>query len=227
MVYMRKIVYSCKLMLSGYLYGALLYGIGLLLLLANTKELGIGEAELHTLCSILLLGMAPFSILIFSNLFSEEMEERALGLIFTYRQKAVTLLIERVVVAALLTVLLYGLCLVTAHYRILKLNSTDVWEISKMILPANLYLASLALFFSLIGRNVLVGLGVGMGYFILEMMTMGQWTGPMFLFQSIWPKGVISLEEHSLYLLFASVVSMVFSILIFTYGKHRLAHNPS
>lgn len=225
--YMRKIVYSCKLMQSGYLYGAFLYGIGLLMIVANVENLGMGEAELRTLCSILLLGMPLFTILVFSNLFSEDMEERALGLIFTYRQKAVALLLERMLVAVFLTLLLYGLCLATAHYRLLPLSSADVWEVSKTILPMNLYLASLSLVFSLIGRNVLAGLGASIGYSILEILTMGRWTGKMFLFHYVWPGRVIAYADHALYLLSASAACIVLCLYIFTYGKQRLAHNPS
>ncbi|WP_256760718.1 hypothetical protein [Cohnella sp. WQ 127256] len=222
---MRRMFYSGKLMLSGYLYGAFILLFGLLFILVNMESWEIAQANVASIITILMIGLPLFNILLFTNLFAEDMEERALDLVFTYPHRAHYLLLERIVFALIIATIAFGLSLLTAHFTLLHLSYENLWEITKRVVPVNAYLSGLSLLLSLIGRNVLIGLGAGISYWLLELMTMGKWTRALHLFQGIWPTQAVTLDNNGLFLLFGSMGWLAGSIILFTVGKRRMISN--
>jgi len=218
---MHRTWYSAKLIMSGYGYAAIIYWILLLAVLTNVERWSIGNADVATIIAVLLIGFPLFHILLFAGLFAEDMEERTFGLLFTYPHKTVMLLLERIAPALFLSVAAYASCLVCAHYLLVPLTADQIGEIGKRVWPANGYLALLALLCSLAGRSVLAGLGVAAGYWMLELITMGKWTGPLFLFQNVFHNRDVSTWENAAWLTSAAAVCMGLSVIVFVYGRRR------
>jgi len=218
-----RMKYSAKLMLSGYLYGAFVYLIVLLTVLANAERWSIGVADISTVTSVLLIGLPVFNILLFSNLFAEDLEERTLRLLFTYRLKSTELLIERVMLASFVSLAAYAICLSTAHWMLVRFSADGLWDVSRQVLPATIYLSIIALLFTLVGRGALLGLGAGIAYWMLELTTMGKWTGPLFIFQQVFPTQNVKLGDNALYVTLVAAVCFALCVLMFTIGKRRLS----
>ncbi len=218
---LHRMLYSVKLMISGYGYGAIVCWGGLLFVLINADRWSIGNADPATIVAVMSIGFPLFNILLFASLFAEDMEERTFGLLFTYPQKAAWLLLERIAPALLLSMLVYWSCVVSAHFALVRLSADQIWDIGKQVWPANLYLSMLALLCSLAGRGVLAGLGAAAGYWMLELMTMGKWTGALFLFQNVFHSRKVSVADNAVYLTAAAAVYMGLIVLLFVSGRRR------
>jgi len=220
---LHRMKYSVKLLLSGYFYGAVAYWALLAVMLANVESWSIGKADLHTLSAVLVIGFPLFNIVLFAGLFAEETEERTLRLHYTYRHRPVWLLLEKIALASLILLLAYTVCLIVAHVLLLPLTAQELWEVTRHVLPANVYLASLSLLFSLVGRGVLAGIGAGVGYWMLELTTLGKWTGPLFLFERVFPTGSANLSDNGLYLTLAGMGCFGLCVLVIGFGQRKIA----
>jgi len=219
---LRRLRYAAKLMLSGYGYGALAGLAVLMTMLANAEKWELGQANADTVIAVLAVGFSLLLIVPFSSLFGEEMEERAFGLLFTYPSGGFRLLLERIAVAYLLAAVALSLCLLTVHFTLVRLSLEQVWTIVGKVAPACLFLSGLSLLAGLAGRNVLTGLGVGIAYWMFELMTRGAWTGDLHLFQAVWPTRAISASDNGWLLLAAAAVWLIGSFVLMTAGKRRL-----
>jgi ABC-type transport system involved in multi-copper enzyme maturation permease subunit len=217
-----RLWYSGKLMLSGYGYGALALLTLMLVLIANVESWEIGTADADTVTAVLTIGLPLFLIALFSNLFGEELEERAFGLLFSYPSRAYRLLLERIALALVIGAIALGLCLLVVHFTLFRLHADELWTIGKRVVPVCAFLSGLSLLASLVGRNVLAGIGIGIGYWMAELTTRGAWTGDLHLFQGIWPTRQVALHINGALLLLAATGWLAGCLLLMTVGKRKL-----
>lgn len=99
----------------------------------------------------------------------------------------------------------------------------DWWALMRAAAPASLFIGAVSATASLIGRNVLVGLGAGIGYWIMELLSHGKWTGPLYLFQSVWPNKGIDDDNNALLLVCGAAVLVCLAAVTVVKGKPWLA----
>ncbi|WP_227013906.1 hypothetical protein [Paenibacillus psychroresistens] len=188
--------------------------------ISHPKWIGLEQRDLHTLTFLMLLVMPVIAIVIFANSFAEELEERLPRLLYAYPFKMLYVILERIGLCLILLLISFTISIIGGYLGGIPLSWQDVNYVAWRIFPASLFLGALSLLVSLLGRNMLAGLGAGIGYWFIEMTTQGQWTGKIFLFQFIWPVAAATSQiENSLYLLLLGLA--LFTAAIFLFHKAR------
>jgi ABC-type transport system involved in multi-copper enzyme maturation permease subunit len=213
--FLRRISYSFNLMLSGSLWGAFLISIILAIIISHLEFFGFGQPDLHTLLMLMLIVTPVIAVVIFANSFAEELEEKLFKLLYAYPYKMLYVILEKITLGLILLLFSFALSLFVGHLCGVSLTWHDVIDLGWRILPATLFLGALSLFVSLLGRNMLAGLGAGIGYWFIELTTFGKWTGKLYLFQPIWPMNAINQNENSLLLLIIGFILFTAAILLF------------
>lgn len=216
--------YTFKLMMSGFLYGAFAVLLLLLLLIANVENWSLGKADLPTIHAIMLFGLPVYAILLCANMLAEDLEERTFGLLLSYRLRPLLLLLDRLLIVLLLMVLAVGLCLAAANFFLFELRLRDVGVLSARVLPVMLLLGMFSLLLTLVGGNMLLGLGAGLGYALFELMTMGNWTKSLFLYQSVFLNQQVEPANNQIYITAIGAALLVLCTCIFVQGRRWRRH---
>jgi ABC-type transport system involved in multi-copper enzyme maturation permease subunit len=215
----RRVSYSLKVMLSGSLWGAFLISILLARIVSHPEWVGFEQRDLHTLLTLMLIVMPVIAVVIFANSFAEELEEKLLRLLYAYPYKMLYVILEKIVLCLIFILICFAICLWVGHLGGIVISWHDVNYAAWRILPATLFIGALSLLVSLLGRNMLAGLGAGIGFWFLELTTHGQWTKKLFLFQPIWPINTTTQNENSLFLLLIGFA--LFTVAIYLFHKAR------
>jgi ABC-type transport system involved in multi-copper enzyme maturation permease subunit len=216
----RRVSYSLKVMLSGSLWGAFLISFLLAIIVTHPEWVGFEHRDMHTLLTLMLIVMPVIAVVIFANSFAEELEEKLLRLLYVFPYKMLYVILEKIVLCLIFLLFSFVLSLWVGHLGGIALTWHDVNYAAWRILPATLFIGALSLLVSLVGRNMLAGLGAGIGYWFLELATHGQWTKKLFLFQSIWPINTTTQNENSLFLLLSGLV--LFTVAFYLFHRTRL-----
>jgi putative effector of murein hydrolase LrgA (UPF0299 family) len=212
----RRISYSIRIMLSGSLWGAFLISILLAISISHPSWIELEQRSLHSLIFLMLIVMPVIAIVIFANSFAEELEEKLSKLLYAYPFKMLYVILERIGLCLIFLLVCFALSLLGGYLGGISLSWHDIGYAAWRVFPASLFLGALSLLVSLLGRNMLAGLGAGVGYWFLELTTQGQWTGKIFLFQSIWPlNNSTSQNENSLYLLLIGFALLTAAVFLF------------
>jgi ABC-type transport system involved in multi-copper enzyme maturation permease subunit len=212
----RRISYSMKMMLSGSLWGTFLISILLAISISHPSWIELEQRSQHSLIFLMLIVMPVIAIIIFANSFAEELEEKLSRLLYAYPFKMLYVILERIGLCLILLLVTFALSLLGGYLGGISLSWHDVGYAAWRVFPASLFLGALSLLVSLLGRNMLAGLGAGIGYWFLELITQGQWTGRIFLFHSIWPiNETISQNENSILLFLIGFTLLTAAIVLF------------
>jgi putative effector of murein hydrolase LrgA (UPF0299 family) len=212
----KRISYSIRIMLSGSLWGAFLISILLAIFISDPSWIELEQRSLHSLVFLMLIVIPVIAVVIFANSFAEELEEQLSRLLYAYPFKMLYVILERIVLCLIFLLVSFGLSLLGGYLGGISLSWHDIGYAAWRVFPASLFLGSLSLLVSLLGRNMLAGLGAGIGYWFLELTTQGQWTSKIFLFQFIWPVHLSTTQnENSLYLLLIGFTLLTVAIFLF------------
>jgi putative effector of murein hydrolase LrgA (UPF0299 family) len=212
----RRISYSIRIMLSGSLWGAFLISILLAISISDPSWIELEQRSLHSLIFLMLIVMPVIAVVIFANSFAEELEEKLSRLLYAYPFKMLYVILERIGLCLIFLLVSFALSLLGGYLGGISLSWHDIGYSAWRVFPASLFLGALSLLVSLLGRNMLAGLGAGVGYWFLELTTQGQWTGKIFLFQFIWPVTATTTQnENSLYLLLIGFTLLTVAIFLF------------
>jgi hypothetical protein len=243
--FFRRMGYHLKVMWSGYWIGAIAVLVFSAVLAANAGSLGFMMPERDVQKAVFAVTTPVFAALSFSAVAAEELEERVMRLLYTFSFPAVYVILEKI---AICLILLTAGISVSAAAAVASLPATaeagvglpevlderdaitpvngDAWDAWRTLVraaaPSSLFIGAVSAAASLIGRNVLVGLGAGIGYWILELISHGKWTGPLYLFQSVWPNEGIDNEINALLLCSAAGALVCIAAGIVAKGKQWL-----
>jgi ABC-type transport system involved in multi-copper enzyme maturation permease subunit len=211
-----RINYSIKIMLSGSLWGSLLISVLLAISISHPEWMELQQRSLHSLIFLMLIVMPVIAIVIFANSFAEELEERLPRLLYAYPFKMPYVILERIGLCLIFLLVSFALSLLGGYLGGISLSWHDIGYAAWRVLPASLFLGALSLLVSLLGRNMLAGLGAGVGYWFLELTTQGQWTGKIFLFHFIWPIHLSTTQnENSIFLFLIGFILLTVAIYLF------------
>lgn len=219
----RRVGYSLKVMLSGSLLGVFLLALILATFVAQPHWLGFEQRGLHEMLTLMLLVMPVMAVVIFANSGAEELEEKLLRLLYAYPYKMLYVILEKITICLICLLVIFALNIGVAHLGFITLSWEDVIYLGWRALPATLFLGALSLLVSLLGRNMLAGLGAGVGYWFLELITQGKWTNHLYLFQAIWPINKTTQNENSLWLLLIGCIMLLTAVLLFHKSKAWLS----
>lgn len=220
-----RLYYALRLMFSAYFIGATVLMLIFALVTVNLEQWNFARASFDPIVLMFTAVMPIVSILLTANMFAEEWEERAFPLIWTYPVPKWLLLLERTLVLAGILVLYHFLVLAAVHYGFMELTSEQMWEIVKLAAPTHLFLCGLTLFVSLLGRNLLIGMAAGAGYWLVEMITRGLQTKHLFLFQSVpgWQIETVDTITNRWWVFSLGCMFIALSFVMFILGGRWLA----
>jgi hypothetical protein len=217
-----RMLYGWKLMLSSYLFVSLLLALSIAVTLFFMETWQVASAELNSIMIFLCVVAPVFTIVLFANLLAEDFEQQVFPLTFTYSEPSLLILIERVIVGVLILFVFWSTLLWIADARIMDLSNEEFTFIMKAAVPTHLFFAGLALLVSIVGRGVLAGLAVGVGYWLADFTSRGTYTGELYIFQSIWPNKDVS-DLNSIWIYIASAAFFTMAMLSFAYAKRWIA----
>lgn len=209
--------YHLKAMWGGYWAGAIAVLAFSVVLAVNAGSLGFEMPERDAQKTVMVLTMNVFAALVFSAFAAEELEERVMRLLYACPVPAAYVMLEKIAICLILLMAGVSACAAAAS------GGDDWWPLMRAAVPASLFIGAVSAASSMIGRNVLAGLGAGIGYWSVELLTYGRWSGSLYLFQSIWPNERIDGGVNAL--LLCSAAGMLFGLVavMVARGKQWLA----
>jgi len=215
-LFLLRMHYHLKVMRGGYLAGAAAVPALSAVLAMRAGSFGLAVPAPDLQKAVMVLAMPLFAALVFPLFAAEELEERVMRLLYACPIPAAVIMLEKIAVCLMLLAAGIGLSAAVA-------NGDGWWPLMRAALPASLFIGSVSAAASLIGRHMLVGLGTGVGYWIVELITRGRWTGPLHLFHPIWPKEGMDGGANALALSSAAGTLFCFTIMMVVWGKRWLA----
>lgn len=225
-VLLVRLRYSGKLLLSPYLLVAFLLCLGTGGVIAYADTLGLGTADYATFRTILLLILPLLAVILFANTLSSEWEDRTLAMQFSFPFSPVAFLLERILLGLCLYLLMVAILIGFGHYGLTELTGREFIRLMREVLPASLYLGALGFLGSLIARNVLAGLGLGLGYWLFETISMGRWTKSFFLFHPAFGNPSINNTTNGTLLFALFVCGILLSFIIYILAKRLYIISP-
>lgn len=219
----KRMYYSLKLMLSAYFIGALALAVILSIVTVNIEQWHFNIASVDTLIMMFTVAFPLVTVMLTGNMFAEDLEERVFPMIWTYPVRKWLFLIERVVVLVIILAVYFAATLGAIHYGLMELTQSQVWDIIKYSGPTHLCLAGITLLSTLLGRNLLTGIAVGTGYWLIEVITRGQWTKKLFVFNSVWSLENVDLESNLWWVFGLGCLLIALSAGMFIAGRHWIA----
>lgn len=221
-MFMRRMFYAWKLMLSGYLFSAIAAGLILVVISVNIERWRFGSAGIDSILTMLCICVPIVTIILVSNLFAEDFEQEAFMLMYTYPVSKAALFAERCLVALIAFTIYIGLFLGSIHLWLFELSYNDIEKMMRTAVPVNVYLGGIALLGSLAGRGVIIGLGAGCGYWLVDFITQGLWTKQLYLFQPIWPIQNVDTNLNLRFVFALGLIYVLLAFLVFIFGKRWL-----
>jgi len=228
---LKRMGYHLKVMWGGYWIGAIAVLAISAVLAGHAGAFGLAMPERGAQTAVIAISMTVFASLVFSAVAAEELEERVMRLLYACPFPALYIFLEKFAMCLLLLLAGISLC---ASAAVMPLPSAadsqeagiwDAWwPLARAAVPSSLFVGAVSAAASLIGRNVLAGLGAGIGYLILELFMRGKWTGPFYLFQSVWPNERTDNDINALLLCSAAAFLFCLAAVLFAKGKQWLAN---
>jgi len=209
--------YHLKVLWGGYWAGAIAVLACSAVLAMEAGSLGFEMPERDAQKTVMVLAMNVFAALVFPAFAAEELEERVMRLLYVCPMPTVRVMLEKLAICLILLMAVISACAAAVS------GGDGWWPLMRAAVPASLFIGAVSAAASLIGRNVLAGLGAGIGYGIVELFTHGRWTGPLYLFQSIWPNERIDGGVNALTLCTAAAVLFGLVAVMVARGKQWLA----
>lgn len=201
---MQRLWKHWRIIQSGLLWLAIGYALLLFIFTLNLENLNIvEETEFYHILAIYEIGFALCALFLFSQLFSEEIEEGMFKWLFSLPLNPWRYLMERWLIGIVLLSVIYFGSMLCLDLLLLELP----WDkrIFYTFIPA-LMLGQLAMFVSILSRNEWLGMGVPLFYWTFEAFSRGEVTKGVYLFLNTFPIEDISLEWNRVILLTASLL---------------------
>lgn len=220
---LRRLRYSFRLMFSSYFLGgvalAILFGVATVFI----EEWQFAWATFDTVLLMHTIVLPLVTIIFTANAFAEELEERVYPLVWTYPIWKWALFVERAAALLLILAVYYGASILAVHMWLFELTRSEVWDLIRLAVPTHVFLGGLTMMFSLLGRSLLAGIVAGGGYWLMELITLGQWTKGICLFEPVWKLGVVREEVNRWWVFGLGLLWIVISLMLFMYGRRWLA----
>ena len=198
---------------SGGLFWGAWCGIAAMIVVILSLRQYLGHSPEWTLLLRIASASLPvYTILVFVNVISEEIEQRLLGYLYTLPTSVPRLLLERSLLAVAGMLLAWLALMGSVSIAQGGLPFKDLLAASALVLPGNLLIGLAALLATLMSRSIVGGLLLAFLYYLVE-LTSPNWPGPIFL---IWRGLPVDIAEVWLYSLSVSVAAFVmFALLLF------------
>lgn len=198
-----------KIILSSITWTALGYSLLLLSLTFFLTEINfVIEIQVNHVKGIYEVGFPLFAIFLFSQLFSEEIEEGMLKWILSMPMNHWVYLFERWFVGLGILLIIYTGSILLINYYLL---SIPLDEFFLHVLLPSLLLGHVAMLVTILGRSVLLGMAIPLFYWIFESLSLGILTKQLFLFQATFPIPNVDLGFNRLLLCFTVIVLWIMS----------------
>jgi hypothetical protein len=199
--------------MSGGLFWGAWCGIAAMIAVILSLRQYLGQSpEWPLLLRMASASLPVYTILVFVNVLSEEVEQRLLSYLYTLPTSIPRLLLERSLLAVAGMLIAWLALMGSASIAQGGLPFKDLLAASALVLPGNLLIGLAALLATLMSRSIVGGLLLAFLYYLVE-LTSPNWPGPIFL---IWRGLPVDIAEVWLYSLSVSVAAFVmFALLLF------------
>lgn len=218
-ILLSRAKYAWRILWGGYLLAiaiiAALIAAGCLMLPVVMPSSGFYQVKVAFIFILPLLTIA-----LSAALFADDFTEGTFFHHFSYPYSQLLVFAERVTIAMLLLVIYEAALLWAIDRWAIALNTAQLVYIIKHSTSVNMFLSGVATLSSLLGRNMAVGLGVGVTVWLMEYLLSSMPLNRYYLFQAVWPVSRFADQSHKAIALFVAAGILFFCCLLLL-GKGR------
>ncbi|MFC3771532.1 hypothetical protein ACFOSW_22945 [Paenibacillus sp. GCM10012303] len=199
-----------KIISSGIVWAAIAFAAALAVICFYLPELGlVRTVTVKNIRIAYEVAFPVFTVLIFSQLLAEDMESKVMLWLKSLPIHTWSLLLERWLMGVALVLIVYAGSILSISRFVIPLEFGDfMWS----ILAPSMLLGHLALLLTVLGRNGVVGMAVPLFYWVMEMLTNGQITVSLYLFNESFPKFGIDPQWNRTLIWICSACLLVLSV---------------